>query len=178
MYFGYINDDELLEFHNTVRLTASYSELNSLKSGALFDKSEAMKLLPLFYSDEIIGYSERLTIIDDLIVLYRDYSNDAQVSVNDLDKLYFSSEDINREFDVLHETVLVNGKFYLKLHFYDKVSLFSLSAFSFNITQSDDGIKGDYSTDIFGNSIIPLTNSTGRFTVIGNELKQVIEWSQ
>ena len=174
MYFSNITDNELVQFKQMVGLTASYNELYALGSN-LFDVSQRNKLIPLFYSDTIDGYSEKLTIVDDLLVLYMDETVEG-VTVNDLDKLYFSSADENREFDVLHEIVTVNGKFFLKLHFFDNVSLFNLSDFRFHISQSDDGVNQDFVTDNYGNCIVPLVSNFGVFTVTSNNT--IISWSE
>ena len=169
MYYSNITDNELTQFKQTVKLTASYNELYYLSLN-LFDTTQVNKLIPLIYSDTITGYSEKLTIIDDFIVLYMNET------VDDLDKLYFSSADENREFGVLHEIVTVNDKFFLKLHFFDKVSLFNLSEFSFHISQSDGGINQDFVTDIYGNCIIQLLSNSGVFTVTSNNKN--ISWSE
>lgn len=174
MYFSNIADSELKQFHRTVRLTASYSELNNLDED-LFDKTQPNKLIPLFYTDTINGDSDYLTVLDNLVVLYVNYTDNDEL-INDLDKIYFDSVDESREFDLLHEIVTVNGKSYLKLHFFDNVSLFNLSNFTFHISQTNDGINQNNKTDMYGNCIIPLKHETGIFTVISNNTK--IEWSE
>ena len=175
MYFTNITENEVKQFHDTIKITASYHELNNLNAGALFDKTHDMKLVPKFYFDKIKGDSDKLTILDDLLVLYVTYMEDT-VELTDLDKVYFSSEDQRKSFGVLHEVVTVNGKYYLKLHFYDNITLFNLSNFNFNITQSNNGIHQDYTTDIYGNCIIPLQSDEGIFTVTSNNA--IITWGE
>lgn len=157
MYYTNINNTEVQQFHKTTKVTATYNELANYTK--LFDSTKSNRKAILFYTDKINGNSN-LRILDDKLIIY--FSND------DLSSIYFSSEKENVEFDVLHEISTVNNKYYLKLHFYDKDTLFNLAHFKFNITQSNDGISGDYETDIYGNCILPLTSNTGTFTVTSN----------
>lgn len=159
MYYGTIIDDEVKAFHKDVKLTASYTELNGLASGALFDKTKTNKLIPKFYSDHITG-NDNVTIIEDLLVIY--------MSNGDLDSLYFSSEEEHIEFGLLHEIQTVNNKKYLKLHLYNSTSLFNLNNFSFNITNTTIGLNENAVTDKYGNYIIEITGTSGTFTVIGS----------
>lgn len=173
MYFTDIANKKALKFNNSVRITANYDELNELSDGKLFNTEQAMRLIPMFYCDEIVGFSENLTIIDDLIVLYINKTVNGQTE-NELNQLYFNSEDQERIFKIYHELETVNNKHYLKLHFYDKTSLFSLSSFKFKIIQSDNGITGEYETDLYGNCIIPLNSIFGSFSVISDTLNQTV----
>lgn len=156
MYYTNINNTEVQQFHKTTNVTTTYNEISSYTN--LFDSKDNRKAI-LFYTDKISGNSN-LRILDDKLIIY--FNN------NDLASVYFSSDNENVEFDLLHEIVTVDNKYYLKLHFYDKDTLFNLAHYKFNITQSSDGISGDYETDIYGNCIIPLTTTTGTFTVTSN----------
>lgn len=169
MYYKSIADDEVKLFHKTVKLTAGYTELNSLNGGALFNKNKDNTLIPKFYSDKVTG-NDNVKILEDLAVLYMDDE--------DLDSLYFSSTDPNIEFSLLHEIQTVNNKKYLKLHFYDKTSLFNLNNFSFNITNTSIGLNEDTATDKYGNYIIEITGTAGTFTITSNTTKQTISWSE
>ena len=156
MYYTNINNTEVQQFHKTTNVTTTYNEISSYTN--LFNSKDNRKAI-LFYTDKISGNSN-LRILDDKLIIY--FNN------NDLASVYFSSDNENVEFDLLHEIVTVDNKYYLKLHFYDKDTLFNLAHYKFNITQSNDGISGDYETDIYGNCIIPLTTTTGTFTVTSN----------
>ena len=156
MYYTNINNTEVQQFHKTTNVTTTYNEISSYTN--LFDSKDNRKAI-LFYTDKISG-NNNLRILDDKLIIY--FNN------NDLASVYFSSDNENVEFDLLHEIVTVDNKYYLKLHFYDKDTLFNLAHYKFNITQSDDGISGDYETDIYGNCILPLTTTTGTFTVTSN----------
>ena len=156
MYYTNINNTEVQQFHKTTNVTTTYNEISSYTN--LFNSKDNRKAI-LFYTDKISGNSN-LRILDDKLIIY--FNN------NDLASVYFSSDNENVEFDLLHEIVTVDNKYYLKLHFYDKDTLFNLAHYKFNITQSNDGINGDYETDIYGNCIIPLTTTTGTFTVTSN----------
>ena len=156
MYYTNINNTEVQQFHKTTKVTTTYNEISSYTN--LFNSKDNRKAI-LFYTDKISGNSN-LRILDDKLIIY--FNN------TDLGSVYFSSDNENVEFDLLHEITTVDNKYYLKLHFYDKDTLFNLAHYKFNITQSNDGINGDYETDIYGNSIIPLTTTTGTFTVTSN----------
>ena len=168
MYFSDITNKQLQYFHKKTKLGASYSELHDMDTD-LFDTSQSNKCIPLFYFDTISG-NENVIILDNLIVLYS--------QSNDLNSVYFNSEGDAILFGVTHEIVTVNSKYYLKLHFYDAISLSDLNNFRFNIMQSSNGINRNYATDKYGNCIIPLTSNTGTFTVISNDTNQTISWSE
>ena len=159
MYYGSIVDEQVKIFHRDVKLNASYSELNGLASGALFDKTKANKLIPKFYSDKITG-NDNVTILEDLLVIY--------MANGDLDSLYFSSEEENITFGLLHEIQTIISRKFLKLHLYDSTSLFNLNNFAFNISNTTIGLNEDATTDKYGNYIIEITGTSGTFTVIGN----------
>lgn len=157
MYYNNINNTEVQQFHNTVKLTAGYNELEDYTN--LFDTSKDNRLIPLFHRDTVSG-NENLRIINNDVVIYMDDE--------DLESVYFSSENVKPSWGLLHEIITVNDKPYLKLHFYDKTSLFNLNNFTFHITQTDDGINEDYTTNLYGECIIKLTTDTGSFTVTSN----------
>ena len=160
MYYGSIADEQVKVFHRTVKLTASYGELNGLASGALFDKTKTNKLIPKFYSDKITA-NDNVTILDDLLVIY--------MANGDLDSLYFHSVNENFEFDVLYEFFRVSSTVNMvSIHFYDRESLFALNGFSFNITNTSIGLNEDATTDKYGNVLLKIKNTTGTFTVTGN----------
>ena len=163
MYYTNINNDEVQRFHDTVKITAGYTELSDYSN--LFDTSKDNRLIPLFHKDRITG-NEDLRIINNDVVIYMDSS--------DLDSVYFSSENLKPQWDCIHEIVTVNDKYYLKLHFYDKTSLFNLNNLVFHITQSTTDLDSDYSTNMYGECIIPLTSNTGTFTITSNNESKVI----
>ena len=168
MYDTNITNPEVKIFHDLVNITAGYEELNNLASGALFDKTKNNKIIPKFYSEEITG-NESLRIIENKLVIYTD--------TDDLDSLYFIGEKSNINFDVFHESVTLNNKTFLTLHFYDETSLFSLAGFNFNVKQSgDNGVNVDVVSDDYGNVNIPLKTGTGTFTVTCTENGQVRSW--
>ena len=163
MYYSDINNEELQQFHNTVKITADYEELENYNN--IFDTSQENKLIPLFYADKITGNSN-LRILENKLVIYMD--ND------DLDSVYFSSEDQSKDFNILHEFETVNNKDYLKLHFFNKLSLFGLVNYSFNL--SYDNVSEDYTTDEYGNAIIPVDTTSGTFTITSNN--HTVTWEE
>ena len=153
MYNGKISDDDVKIFHQSEKVTATYTELNS----ALFDKSKANKCFLKFYTDEIQG-NANIRIIDNKLIIYS--------SDNDLDSVYFHNKDNHKRFKVLHNIT----ESILFLHFYDKDSLFNLANYNFNISQSGtNGIKKDIQTDIYGNITILLKSTSGSCTITNLE---------
>ena len=137
--------------------------LNGLNS-KLFDKSIPNKCFPMFYTDTITG-NDNVTILEDLVILY--------LQSDDLQSLYFKSSEENRVFHIAYKIVELNSKYFLQLHFFDRDSLMNLSDYSFNLSQSDGGITGDYETNNYGNTVIELNSVTGVFTVTSNSTNQV-----
>ena len=166
MYYSDITNEELQKFHRKTKLTASYSELNELNS-KLFNKDTPNKCFPMFYTDKITG-NDNVTILEDLVILY--------LQSEDLTSLYFQSNEENRIFHVAYKVVELNSKYFLQLHFFDRDSLMNLSNYSFKITQSDEGITGNYETNEYGNIVIELLTSTGTFTITSNTTNQVFEF--
>ena len=164
MYYSNISDNEVKQFHEKIKLTAGYSELNSLDSD-LFDKTIPNKCIPLFYTDEVSG-NENIRILDNKIILYTDD--------DDLDSVYFKGKIENITFNVLAK-IEHPSNYLLRLHFYDNVSLFSLAGFQFHIKQSvANGVNKDVVSDDYGNVIIPLETNQGTFTITCKETGQEV----
>lgn len=150
VYYTDITDDELLLFHKLVKVNASYDEI---KDNDVFMNDEPHKLIPLFNYDNISD-DDNVNVLDEQCIVYM---NDDDI------KVYFeSSEEI--QFDIIPQ--YKDG--FLRLHFYDKESLFNLNNFAFNISNTTIDFNADYTTDKYGNVIIPLDDATGTFTVISN----------
>lgn len=159
MYFDNITNNELKQFHKSIKLTASYQELLLI----LFDKTQANKLIPLFYYDNVTA-NDKITILDDLLFLY--------VNNEDLKSIYFSSSNnANNDFDVYAETSTILNRRFLKLHFFDKVSKFNLNTYNFDIKDSNDILLGNYDTDKYGNCIIEINEDETTFTIISTTTK-------
>ena len=150
MYYKDITDDELLLFHKLVKVNASYDEI---KDNAVFKDDEEHKLIPLFNYDEISD-DDDVNVLDDQCIIY--------MNEDDI-KVYFeSSEEI--QFDIIPQY----KDNFLRLHFYDKESLFNLNNFSFNISNESIDFNADYTTDKYGNVIIQLDDADGTFIVTSN----------
>ena len=162
MYYTNIADDEVKIFHKKSKVNASYSELLSISPNFISKKN---KIIPMFYFDTIKGNGD-IRILEDKCILYFDNE--------DLNSIYFKSAKENIIVDCSHEIVLLNDNVFLKLHFYDKDSLFGLSDLKFYFEQIGE-FNGDYVTDMYGNAIIKLNSRYGDFIVKTNN--QEFNWS-
>ena len=166
MYYSNISDDEVKAFHNTIKITAGYTELKTLDTD-LFDETTPNKCIPLFYSDKITG-NENIRILDNKLILYTDD--------DDLDSVYFKGKLENLNFNIRGSIRTLLSKSFLVLHFYDPVTLFSLAGFHFHIKQnSTNGVNVDVVSDNYGNIKIPLRNTTYDFNIVCKETgKEVV----
>lgn len=162
MFFKNIADVEVAQFHETVRINTNGYELNN----AYVISDDKIKIIPLFYFDEIEGESELLAIIDDSVVLNMLDHENMNVVLSCLSFNAVSSKGTG--FDVLFDVYSVSEKHYLILHLYHSNSGFAVNNFTFNFKHKISGTiiaNGEYSTNNRGNIVIPITSNSGEVKI-------------
>ena len=152
MYYTDINDEEVRQFHNSVKVNAKGADV----SDALL--VEDNRIFPLFYCDEIAINHELLRVLDNKMIL--DMTNDSDV----LEYIRFNSVSDVSDFGIIHLFFKAYGNHYLAMYIYDRVTHFGLNAFEFTATH-EDTLIGNFNTNSNGDCIIKLGDITNNILV-------------